>query len=246
MNSIEKSVKNKIFAIIVFYIIAIVLRYITNKTPFLENIDSSFLKIVLQGIGPAIGAIIALKLFRLKTSYSLVGRLKPFLLSFFIFIAIPVIGFSIIGLNESNGLTITSNIHIASAKFSLYFIIYAILEEIGWRAFLNEQLSFVNEYVKIILIGILWFVWHLNFALTISNFIFLLILIFASWGIGKVGNSTKSILAVGVFHAFYNLLSTDNFPTTDKYIVLSVSAFMWFIFIVFYDKLRMKLTKKSG
>ena len=150
MNSIEKSVRKKIYAIVVFYIIAIVLRFITNKTSALDNMDSFFLKTVLQGIGPAIGAIVALKIFGLKSSYSLAGKLKPFLLSVFVFVAIPVIGFTIIGIDDSKGLVETSNIHIAAAKISLYYIIYAILEEIGWRAFLDDQLTFVNKYIKII------------------------------------------------------------------------------------------------
>jgi len=81
MKSSQKSVSNKIYAIIVFYSIAITLRYLTNKTTILDNVDSSFLRIILQGIGPAIGALCALKLFGLKSSYSLSGKLKPFLLT---------------------------------------------------------------------------------------------------------------------------------------------------------------------
>jgi len=238
MNFSKKSVKNKFFAIIVFYIIAISLRYLTNMTPILENIDSSFLKIVLQGIGPTVGALVALKIFGLKSSYSLSGKLKPLLLSIFVFIIIPVIGFAIIGINESKSLTITSNAFIASAKLSFYFFIYAILEEIGWRAFLQEQLSSVNKYIKVLIVAFLWFVWHLNFALTLSNLAFLLILIFASWGIGKIGDITKSVLAVASFHAFYNLFSIDNFPTKGKYIVLFTSATIWIFYIVFYDRVK--------
>jgi membrane protease YdiL (CAAX protease family) len=237
MKFSQKPVQNKIFAIVVFYIIAISLRYLTSNTTILENINSSFLKIVLQGIGPAIGALIALKIFGLKSTYSLAGRLRPFLLSAFIFIIIPVVGFAIIGINESKDLTITTNPFIASAKLSFYFIIYSILEEIGWRAFLQEQLTFVNKYVKILVIATLWFVWHLNFALTISNLVFFLILLFASWGIGKIGDITKSVLAVGAFHAFYNLISTDNFPTNEKYIVLFTSVIIWTLYIIFYDKI---------
>ncbi len=240
MRFSQKSVNNKIFAIIVFYSIAILLRYLTSKINILKSIDSSFLQIVLQGIGPAIGALVAFKLFGIKLSYSLAGKLKPFLLSLIIFVIIPVIGFAIIGVHESKNLKITTNPFIASAKLSFFYIIYSILEEIGWRAFLQEQLTFVNKYVKILLIATLWFVWHLNFALTTSNFIFFLILVFASWGIGKIGDITKSIMAVGVFHAFYNLISIGNFPTEGKYFVLSFSAVIWILYITFYDKVNKK------
>jgi len=246
MKFSQKSVQNKIFAIVIFYLIALSLRYLTNNTTLLENINSSFLKIVLQGVGPAIGALVALKIFGLKSTYSLAGRLKPFLLSAFIFIIVPVVGFAIIGINESKGLTITSNPFIASAKFSFYFIIYSILEEIGWRAFLQEQLSFLNKYVRILVIATLWFIWHLNFTLTISNLLFFLILLFASWGIGKIGDMTKSVLAVGAFHAFYNLMGIDNFPTNKKYIVLLTSSIIWIAYVIFYDRINKKFiyTKK--
>lgn len=239
MNLSQQSVKNKTLAIIVFYFIAIGLRYVTNKTTLLENVDSTFLKYVLQGIGPAIGAIVGLKLFGLKSSYSLAGKLKPLLLSALIFIVVPVIGFTIIGITESKYI-ITNNVFIASAKLSFYIIIYSTLEEIGWRAFLQEQLTFVNKYVKILIIGTLWFVWHLNFDVTMSNFIFFLILLFASWGIGKIGDITHSVLAVGAFHAFYNLFSTSHFPTNEKYIVLSICAIIWVVYIAFYDRVSKK------
>ena len=232
--------RNKILAIIVFYAIAISLRYLTNKTNVLENVNSSFLKVVLQGVGPAIGALVALKTFGLKSTYSLTGRLKPFLLTAFIFIIIPVVGFAIIGINESKGLTITTNPFIASAKLSFYFVIYSIFEEVGWRAFLQEQLTFVNKYAKILIITTLWFVWHLDFSLTTSNLVFFLILLFASWGIGKIGDITKSVLAVGAFHSFYNLIIIDNFPTNQKYIVLFTSAMIWIVYIFAYDRIRKK------
>ncbi len=239
MNISQQSVKNKTLAIIVFYFIAISMRYLTNETALLENVDSSFLKHVLQGIGPAIGAIVALKLFGLKTSYSLAGKLKPLLLSVFVFIVVPVIGFAIIGITESKYIS-ASTIFIASAKLSFYIITYSILEEIGWRAFLQEQLTFVNKFVRILIIGTLWFVWHLNFDITMSNFIFFLILLFASWGIGKIGEITHSVLAVGAFHAFYNLFSTSHFPSNEKYIVLGVCAIIWVVYIAFYDRLYKK------
>jgi len=92
-----------------------------------------------------------------------------------------------------------------------------------------------------LIIAILWFVWHLNLALTISNLVFFLVLIFASWGIGKIGDNTKSILAVGSFHVLYNLLSTSNFPTKGKYIVLLISVVIWILYIAFYDKVNKKL-----
>lgn len=231
MNLSQKSINNKIIAIVVFYIIALVLRYLTNGTELLKNINSSFLKYVLQGVGPAIGAIIAIKLFGLKSNYSLAGKLKPLLLSFFIFIIVPVVGFAIIGVTAE-----VENPFIAGAKLSLYVLVYSIFEEIGWRGFLQEQLTFLNKFASILIIGFMWFLWHLNFDLTISNLIFLIILILASWGIGKIGSRTNSILAVGAFHAIYNLYSIGHFPSTKTQVVLIICISIWVAYMVFYKK----------
>ncbi|MFA5229126.1 MAG: CPBP family intramembrane glutamic endopeptidase [Candidatus Paceibacterota bacterium] len=237
MKSSEGSTKKRIFAIILFYAIAVLIRYLTNKTGFLDHIENAFLKICLQGVGPAIGALVAFKAFGLKLTYSFAGKLKPLLLSVFVFVVIPVAGFAIIGVTESEHVIVTSNVFLAGAKLSLYFLIYAILEEIGWRVFLQEQLGFLNKYLKYAVIGTLWFIWHLNFGLTISNLIFLFVLILASWGIGTVGDKTKSILGVGAFHALYNLFTAGHFDPKGKIIVLSVCALIWVLYIVFYDRI---------
>lgn len=243
MNSSQKTVKTKIYAIILFYVIAVLIRYLATKTTVFDIADNTFLKICLRGIGPAIGALIAFKVFDIKNTYSLSGKLKPLLLSFFVFIVIPVIGFAFIGVQESANAMATSNAFLAGAELSFYLFIYGILEEMGWRVFLQEQLNFLNQYLKYVIIGLLWFLWHLYFDLTISNLVFLLILIFASWGIGKIGDKTKSILAVGAFHALYNLYSVDYFDSKGKLIVLSISTVIWVLYIVFYNKITKRIVK---
>jgi membrane protease YdiL (CAAX protease family) len=234
MTTSQKSINNKIAGIAVFYIIALALRYLTNSTDILQNVNSSFIKYVSQGVGPAIGALVAIKVFGLQTSYSLAGNLKPLLLSVFVFIVIPIIAFGFIGVNEN--IKIISNPFVAGAKLSLYVIIYSIFEEIGWRGFLQEQLTSINKFASILIIATMWFLWHLNFDLTMSNFIFYIILIFASWGIGKIGDRTKSILAVGAFHAVYNLYSIGYFPSDKMQLVLLGCIIIWVAYMVYVSK----------
>ena len=232
MKSSEGSTKKRILAIILFYAIAVLIRYLTNKTGLLDHIENAFLKICLQGVGPTIGALVAFKAFGLKPVYSFAGKLKPLLLSAIVFVVIPVVGFAIIGIQESEQVVVRSNVFLAGAKLCFYFLIYAILEEIGWRVFLQEQLGFLNKYLKYAIIGTLWFIWHLNFGLTLSNLIFLLVLILASWGIGTVGDKTKSILAVGAFHALYNLFTAGYFDAKGKIVVVRLRSDMDFVYCV--------------
>ena len=62
------------FAILTFYIIAISLRYLTNKTELINGISSEFIKVLLQGIGPAIGALVAFTVFKIKPILSIKGK----------------------------------------------------------------------------------------------------------------------------------------------------------------------------
>ncbi|SUJ27288.1 Uncharacterised protein [Sphingobacterium spiritivorum] len=45
--------KNKVnyLAVLTFYVVAVALRYLTNKTDLLEHISSTFIKVLLQGVG---------------------------------------------------------------------------------------------------------------------------------------------------------------------------------------------------
>jgi len=241
MKSSQVSTKTKIYAVILFYSIAVFVRYLVIKTTLFDFADSTFLKICLRGVGPALGALVAFKAFGIKMTYSLSGKLKPLFLSLIVFIVIPVLGFALIDIKEQENLIITSNAFVAGAKLSLYYFIYGILEEIGWRAFLQNQLNFLNQYVRYLLIGILWFIWHLHFIFDLQNLMFLLILIFASWGIGKIGEKTNSILAVGAFHTMYNILSVDYFDPERKIIVLLISVAVWVVYIVFYNKITKRI-----
>ena len=66
------------FAILTFFVIAIGLRYLTNKNQLLEGVSNDFLKVVLQGIGPAIGALVAFSVFKIKPTLSLKGNYRNF------------------------------------------------------------------------------------------------------------------------------------------------------------------------
>lgn len=238
----SKTIKSSIYSIVLFYSIAILIRYVATQTTWLDITDNTFIKICLRGIGPCLGALIAFKVFGIKNTYSMAGKLKPLLLSFIVFIAIPVLGFTIIGVKEGKNISVAGSLFIAGAKLSFYYFVYGILEEMGWRVFLQNRLNFLNQYLKYLVIGILWFVWHLNFELSTPNIIFFFLLIFASWGIGKIGDKTNSVLAVGAFHTLYNLFSLDYFESKNKLMVLLISLVIWTCYILFYDRIK-KLIK---
>ena len=70
--------KNKInyLAIIVFYAIAILCRYLTNKAGILDGIGNEYLKSILTGIGPTLGAVAVFFIFKIKPTMSIKGNYK--------------------------------------------------------------------------------------------------------------------------------------------------------------------------
>ncbi|MFD2476128.1 CPBP family intramembrane glutamic endopeptidase [Epilithonimonas zeae] len=115
--------------------------------------------------------------------------------------------------------------------FMLLFtvLVYGLLEEIGWRGFLQEQLKNLPKLQSIIIITVLWFIWHLNFEFTDSNMIFLGVLFLGTWGIGKVYNNTYSLLAVAGFHSRNNFFRNGLHQT--ELILIVILLVIWIIYL---------------
>ena len=73
---------------------------------------------------------------------------------------------------------------------SLVAFTYGLLEEYGWRGFLQYELRNLPVWQYVLIITVMWFLWHLD--LNLLNVSFFLLLLFASWGIGKVVSETHS------------------------------------------------------
>jgi len=209
--------KNKVnfFAILVFYIIAVSLRYITNKTQLLDAVSNDFLKIILQAAGPAVGACAAFSFFKIKPALSLKGNYRQLSVPFLLYWGLPIA--LILGVEYLSKGTIS----IAAVPAIL---LYGLLEEVGWRGFLQQELKPLPPVLNILIVATLWFVWHLNFDMTTSNVMFFGILILGSWGIGKVGESTHSLFAVSAFHSMNNFFPVMN---TTKTMILAVLLVIW-------------------
>lgn len=224
--------KNKInyLAIITFYLLAVSIRYLTNKTGFLDDlIANDILKGILTGVGPAIGALIVFKLFNIKAVLSLKGNYKNIFIPFLLYWAVPVILITGVSFFTKGTLPI----------FSVFAIlIYGLLEEIGWRGFLQQEFKSLPLFVNILIVASMWFIWHLNFNFTSSNLLFLGILLLGTWGIGKVADSTQSLLAVSAFHSLNNFFPNINTATLSILITL---LSVWVISLV----IRKRQSKKS-
>ncbi|MDQ6530846.1 CPBP family intramembrane glutamic endopeptidase [Flavobacterium sp. LHD-85] len=219
--------KNKINfgAIIVFYVVAVICRYAAVKTNLLSVIENPYLVILLRGAGPALGALAAIKIFSLHNPMSLKGIYKNAIVPFAVYWILPAI--------------LIAGVYYATiGKFPILLMFtvlaYGLLEEIGWRGFLQEQLKSLPKFTSIVIISVLWFAWHLNLEMTPSNMIFLGIIFFGTWGIGKVYTSTGSLLAVAGVHSLNNFFR-DGLHQTELTLI-AILLLIWVGFIILYNK----------
>ena len=137
MNSTEKKDrKTTVLAIVVFYVIAIALRYITNKTTLLDGVNVPILNMLLQGIGPAVGALVAFLLFRIPFKMTLKGNYRNLIGPFALYWLLPIVLISAMAYFTKGTFPIVSVIAI---------LLYGLLEEIGWRGFLQPMLSVASS-----------------------------------------------------------------------------------------------------
>ena len=193
---------SQICAIATFYIIALLVRLISllvvNKFPSIEtNYALQVSAALATGLGPAIGALVVMLVFKRKTEYTLLGKSAWKSIAT---IVIPCIVFGIIG-GWDLGVT------------CLFAFAYGLLEEYGWRGFLQYELRELPVWQYVLIITVMWFLWHLDLTQR-SVLPFFLLLLFASWGIGKVATDTHSLLFCSAFHGIVNFSKSDLFSDT--------------------------------
>ena len=215
LNLSDKNIH--IGAIVTFYIIALLVRlislHVVNRYPSIEtNFALRASASLATGLGPAIGALVAMFIFKRKTEYTLLGKSAW---KSIVTIVIPCIVFGIIGGWEL-GLT------------SLVAFTYGLLEEYGWRGFLQYELRNLPVWQYVLIITVMWFLWHLDSNL-LSSLSFFLLLLFASWGIGKVVSETHSLLLCAAFHGIANFSKRDLFSDTTFTVAFVCVIVFWIV-----------------
>jgi membrane protease YdiL (CAAX protease family) len=195
--------------------------------------------VFLEGSGIIIGALIAISFLKKnrKTEITLFGTSKSKSL---IMAIIPIIILTIIGVKNEFGL----DSHLYGFIAIIGTLLYCIMEEYGWRGYLQEELKILKPWQKYVIIGFIWYLWHLTFltkATLGDNIFFFAMMILGSWGIGKVAESTKSILASACFHLIiqimlFNALIKNGIDGTEKLIILGTTVVLWFMIIKKWEK----------
>ena len=178
---------------------------------------------LVAGLGPFIAGAIALRLHKSNSNrISFFGdeKLKNILIAL-----LPLFSYSIIGLENDVGV----NIYYYAFVYGSLNTVYAILEEFGWRRYLQNALEGINKHWKYLIIGVIWWIWHFRFETQLDLFIFPMICIGGGYLLGKLADDSKSILPVVSMHTLIILLTNFGAITVNKMIGVGITIFSWFI-----------------
>lgn len=238
MNPTEHKIPTNWYRVIIFFAIATAISNVFRFDVFdlkaeLEKLPTWIYilsNVLLEGSGVLLGALIILPLLQKerKTAVSLFGTSKP--KSLFMAV-IPILILGVIGVQNR----FEMNPHLYGIVASIGTLLYCIMEEYGWRGYLQEELKGIKPGLRYLIIGCIWYVWHLSFLSNSgigNNLFFLSMLILGSWGLGQVADATKSIIASACFHMIIqiimlNALFRDGINGTQKLIILIISVLIW-------------------
>lgn len=182
------------------------------------------LKGLLPAAGPAIGALLALAIFRKRhrRTVSLGGTAWPRTL---LFMAIPTALIVAVGFGEEQP-------HLTALFFAEVHVLYALGEELGWRGFLQDALTPLAPRRRYVLVGVLWGVWHLTTfaygglrAAGVRLAIMFVLWIVGSWGIGRAVERSRSLIVAAMIHLVFNF--GEHLTPKRAVFVLGISAVAW-------------------
>lgn len=157
--------------------------------------------------------------FQLKTSF-FGNNLKKSILFSLIFL----ITYTLYGISNEYGI----NQHLWAFIFCLLTLIYNIFEETAWRGFLNDNLNSIPFWLKGIITGVFWGLWHLFVFENFNQFgglhIFILLCIILSVIIACATDRTNSVLVAASIHA---LFCKTNYATLICASILIVLIVTW-------------------
>ncbi|WP_413513778.1 type II CAAX prenyl endopeptidase Rce1 family protein [Myroides odoratus] len=233
---------------LVFFTLAIVISNIFRFNVFLVkdylNIEPVWFYLIsisfLEGSGILIGVLVVILLLykRERIKISLFGTSVKYSL---LMLVVPLSLFLIIGVDNEYDM----DKHLYGLLSFTSTFLYCILEESGWRGYLQGEFKEMKSWRKFTLIGFMWYLWHLPFLTNsdfFSNILFLGLLIFGSWGIGQVLIATKSIVACACFHLVvqiisFNSLIKDGLNINAKLIILAICITSWIIILKRWEKI---------
>lgn len=218
-------------AILCFYVLACgisyALRNVANPT---EGILPRHV-IFTYGLGPIVAALLTRRLF--PNAVPTVGLLGKNPVRTVLFVLAPlVLGTVAWAINKTG-----QNPHLYGLLVVVSGVLYGLVEEAGWRGFLDQALQPLPTFWRVLTVGTLWFGWHFTFLPDTSSVagpntppagVVWLIMILASWGLGAAIKTTGSVLVAATLHESMNLVGHP--------VALALMLLAWTLLLKYWDR----------
>ncbi len=148
----------KLRDVVIYFAIAFGLTSLASQLPDLA-IGTVHIKLLLCGFGPLVSGLICYRLLKTRNAIgiSLLGTRPVFS------VAVCIVPLTTVCLTQTKyDLTVI-------LVYALTQFVYCFGEEFGWRHYLQNATSFMNEWLQSFLIGLLWFSWHYSFLEDMSS-----------------------------------------------------------------------------
>jgi len=195
---------------IVFYVAAATIIAGLFRKPFFDFYNSSSYHFMvalacvtlLIGWAPALSAFLSWKIFGSQNRESdWFGAWKNGALAM---ASLPAIVFGAFGYPNDFGM----NAHLAGFLLGALIFLYALGEEIGWRGYMQDALAPRPLWIRALLIGVVWWAWHLFFFRSLDPGYILqsLAIIFGtSFMLSWLISESRSWISVAAFHSIGNI-----------------------------------------
>jgi uncharacterized protein len=175
------------------------------------------------GLATLFLGLIALKLDKtMVKEVSFLGQNMP---KNIIIALVPMLVFTCSGLQ--NDLNIHP--HLFGFLISIVFLFYALSEEIFWRGYLINALMPLGRFNNYLLVGLMWWLWHIPISSQFDNVKFFLMIVGGSFLIGKFVEATHSFLTTAGIHSIMNIGSNVDWTRTFVIDLTIIFAAMYFI-----------------
>jgi uncharacterized protein len=202
---------------------------------------------LISGLGPLVGAITVWTVFRPERRMSLGGTFPAM---GWAMMAVPAAVMAALGIANPFGI----DPHLFGIHVGIWVAVYALLEETGWRGYLQDEFRHRPALLRYLIVGLFWYGWHFSYLAgnpvgsEISN---LGMILLASIGIGFVADRTRSILAAAAFHVIGDVMGlmrefTTLLPSTHaRLVVVAICVVVWLIMLRIWG-MRDKRRRVSG
>jgi membrane protease YdiL (CAAX protease family) len=200
----------KAVRILLFYAVALLFSFLarfvwhTSDTPRqVLTADGMYLHLI-SALGPFLGALLIWGLFRPKREISFGGSWPTMGAAMLL---VPALLLTLLGIDNRLGI----ERHLFGAHVGIWIALYALLEETGWRGYLQGEFADRPALLRYVIVGLFWYAWHFSFVTDFSlanQAVSLGFILLSSIAIGFVADRTGSIQAAAAFHIAGNILAT--------------------------------------